>query len=1299
MVKRGIKIFAGLLATALLLLLVASAWLLGSRGGAHWLFTRASQSSGVEVTARVDGSVWGGLALYDLQVDWPEGRARLDQLQLVWRPLRLVNQQLQIEQLTLGNLQIESYATDPAATTQPPAARRPDWPQLPDWLANSTIHVDTFTAAKISIANASKPPLILDDVRLSLALSAGRLQGKDLHLGLPCGRLDGTVMVDFARRQLTADLLWHGTAIVADWDTVRTRVGLDEQFSGALQVDILAGSTARLKLKADAALTSAGATLTQLAIARSNAADRVTGSLQLDWSEPLQLALDLQLEHLNLLAEAGWPTDLTGAVQARLTATGYSGTLDLESARPHLEQGRLAATVNGDWQSLQLSGLNAAWLDGELTGELTLNWTTGFRLAGALRGQELNPAALIPGMDGQLQLAIDGSMQMTAQGELSADWDARLDHSLLQKRPVAGRIAGHWAKNDLQIDVLDLHGDGLQLTGEGRLRDRLDLRLRVDNLARLGQGWQGALMATGWLARPEENWIGGASGALHGVEIGTLQATDGTFNIDYPGAQATNRLALDLQTLTLPQGQLDQASVSASGQLDGHDINLRLAWPTGHLTGRLAGGWQKSAWSGQLLELDGNEALIGDWSMIAPTQLQVAPDRVFIEALQLIGTDAGEFNLAADLQPEPLNGTVQADWQELPLRLLNPWLGGPTLSGSASGNLDLGLHPKGAMELVADLAAAPTVHWQDHKLTFAPSQVRIDWGTSGLLVEGQVALARGGRIVLDLQSAQSGRPSHPEQGDLTLFWEDIDLRQFASWLPPRVSAEGLWLGDISAHWQDGATPLFKGKSRIESGALQWQQADGLLSLPLRQTEMTGSWQSGWAEGDLHVTLVEHGEINGQFRLPLGVDDPTAPLQAVLGFDLNELGLLTMLMPGLANESRGNLQGDLRLAGNRQQPQLFGHLTLRDAGADIPALGLKLRETEVDVSFDQSTLTLERLQLASGEGRLAGSGSLEWLDWQPKTWSLILKGETFELVNLPEITLTASPDLQVDWTKERLRIRGETLIPTLQINQLPKSGAIEPSSDVILSEVSTETTAKTGEQLDVAVRVKLGDHVVIKAKGLDAQLGGDVLVTTDRHGAFVGQGEIHVIRGHYAAYGLKLPITRGRALFGGGAVQEPVLDVLAERTIDEVKAGVQVTGTPRKPLVTLVSTPSMPDTEILSYIVLGRPLGAPGAQNSGLMLGASALLSQGESVALQEKIKGQIGIDVLEVQSSGGNGVEGSMVAVGKYLTPELYLSFGRSLFTPSSVAKLRYQLGEHWEVESQFGTVSGADLSYRIEFR
>ena len=56
-----------------------------------------------------------------------------------------------------------------------------------------------------------------------------------------------------------------------------------------------------------------------------------------------------------------------------------------------------------------------------------------------------------------------------------------------------------------------------------------------------------------------------------------------------------------------------------------------------------------------------------------------------------------------------------------------------------------------------------------------------------------------------------------------------------------------------------------------------------------------------------------------------------------------------------------------------------------------------------------------------------------------------------------------------------------------------------------------------------------------------------------------------------------------------------------------------------------------------------------------------------------------------------------MITTGKYLRPGLYVSFGYSLFNNSNEVKLRYTLSPRWEVESNFGTESGADLFYKID--
>jgi translocation and assembly module TamB len=116
---------------------------------------------------------------------------------------------------------------------------------------------------------------------------------------------------------------------------------------------------------------------------------------------------------------------------------------------------------------------------------------------------------------------------------------------------------------------------------------------------------------------------------------------------------------------------------------------------------------------------------------------------------------------------------------------------------------------------------------------------------------------------------------------------------------------------------------------------------------------------------------------------------------------------------------------------------------------------------------------------------------------------------------------------------------------------------------------------------------------------------------------------------------------------------------------------------------------MPDNAILSYIVLGQPL-AYNEEQSGQLTQAAGQLS---STSM-----GYRPIQTGPSRSTTGGGVSQSMLSVGRYLTPDLYVAFGRSLITGANLLRVRYNATKNWEFETQAGTESGGDVFYRISF-
>jgi translocation and assembly module TamB len=204
--------------------------------------------------------------------------------------------------------------------------------------------------------------------------------------------------------------------------------------------------------------------------------------------------------------------------------------------------------------------------------------------------------------------------------------------------------------------------------------------------------------------------------------------------------------------------------------------------------------------------------------------------------------------------------------------------------------------------------------------------------------------------------------------------------------------------------------------------------------------------------------------------------------------------------------------------------------------------------------------------------------------------------------------------------------------------------------------------------------------------------------------------------------VNLEIVRGHLFYAGQPINQPTLDILALRKVGNVQAGVTVGGTLQKPLIKLYSDPFMQDMDILAYIVLGHPLGSDSKQASLLASAASAILTSQQSENLLKQIQNRLGIasleistDVLEKNNRMGykrinvtpagtsvaaspESVSETMLVVGKYLTPELYISYGRSLFSGGNLFFLRYDLSKHWQIETQTGQESGIDIYYKLEF-
>jgi translocation and assembly module TamB len=325
-------------------------------------------------------------------------------------------------------------------------------------------------------------------------------------------------------------------------------------------------------------------------------------------------------------------------------------------------------------------------------------------------------------------------------------------------------------------------------------------------------------------------------------------------------------------------------------------------------------------------------------------------------------------------------------------------------------------------------------------------------------------------------------------------------------------------------------------------------------------------------------------------------------------------------------------------------------------------------------------------VVSGEGQLKNPQA-----------GITLNFEKFAATHRSDRRVIVSGITRLDLGQQGLRLTGELKADQARL-EIPEASRPALSSDVVV--VGQPPRAKPASQrfpLALDLTFNLGDDFVFKGGGLDARLGGALRVFTVRE-ALRGEGTIRVEAGRFAAYGQALDIERGQLRFAG-PIDNPGLDVLAVRKTPTVKAGVQVGGTVQRPLVKLYSDPAMPDSEKLSWLVLGHGTESGSQQELALLqLTAGALLGKAESVTTQAQLADSMLIDSFGVRAGEDEDLATTVVSVGKRISSRVTLSYEQSLDGLNQMVKVLYQLSPHVRLEAGAGEQSSFDVFYTRDY-
>lgn len=561
--------------------------------------------------------------------------------------------------------------------------------------------------------------------------------------------------------------------------------------------------------------------------------------------------------------------------------------------------------------------------------------------------------------------------------------------------------------------------------------------------------------------------------------------------------------------------------------------------------------------------------------------------------------------------------------------------------------------------------------------------ILIQWGGTQSSARGRLSVGRG-EVGLDL--ASSG-PDLKAQLNLT----KVDLGALGEDLAGTVQ------GSLSL---SGRGEHLTGEGEFQlSGA---RAADAPLSLAL----------DGWVKGRLdngrvaleaqtsnaqglkaltQVTLPAQASAQ-PFRVALVRDRPLTGRVDVTGeikpiWDLFFSG--NQAVAGLV-DAHGTLGGTL------VKPQFQGSADLTKGSFDDVGAGLRLRDLGIHADASADQVSVKSLSANDGAGgTVTGQGIIDLGRGGPSSLTLALK--RFRLIDNELVEASASGTATIIRASDgRATATGD-----LTIDHADVVGDARTTASVVPLDVIERNRPAVEQVVDKAalqvpavaldVRLQAARGIFVRGRGLDAELAMDarVIGTT---AVPVLSGKATIVRGEYDFAGKRFTFDDRGAIYLATRPDRIRLDLTATREDTNLTAVIVIKGTAAKPLISLTSTPVLPNDEVLSQVLFGRSASQLSPLEAAQLASAVTGLATGGGLDVIGNLRNFARLDRLAL--GGGTAGSGVTVSGGKYVTDNIYLELtGGGREGPS--AQVEWRVSRRLAIISKLASQGDGKLSVR----
>jgi translocation and assembly module TamB len=232
--------------------------------------------------------------------------------------------------------------------------------------------------------------------------------------------------------------------------------------------------------------------------------------------------------------------------------------------------------------------------------------------------------------------------------------------------------------------------------------------------------------------------------------------------------------------------------------------------------------------------------------------------------------------------------------------------------------------------------------------------------------------------------------------------------------------------------------------------------------------------------------------------------------------------------------------------------------------------------------------------------------------------------------------------------------------------------------------------------DVGFSVPRGTWV--RSDDASFEVEGRVRVTKQERDVWRWTGQANVVRGTYDLQHIAFEVRRGRVEFTGGTEMDPTLDVVAEHDVGSVTILAVLSGRLSAPVMRLESEPAMPESDVIAYLLFGRPASELGeSDQSGVDHAAIAMAAGMAAGELQRMFGEDLPFDTLDVRPERTGG---GQIGFGKYLSRDVFVRYGHTVGEESDdEIQIEWRINDRWSVQNTVGRrTSGADIVFGIDY-